>query len=158
MKSKLSIFTLFTVLFIGSISAQEKIIKTDAEWKNILTPEQYQVLRKSGTEPAFSGEYDHFYEKGIYYCAACNTPLFTSKSKFDSGSGWPSFDNHIRNNVGFHEDTKYGITRIEIICNVCSGHLGHMFMDGPKKTTGKRYCVNSIALKFKKTQQNNISQ
>ena len=152
MNSKLSFFTLFTVFFIGSISAQKKIIKTDAEWKKILTPAQYQVLRKAGTEPAFSGKYDHFYKKGTYYCAACNTPLFTSKSKFDSGSGWPSFDNHIGNNVGFHEDDKYGITRTEIICNICDGHLGHMFMDGPKKTTGKRYCVNSLALKFKKSQ------
>ncbi|MDO3694557.1 peptide-methionine (R)-S-oxide reductase MsrB [Wenyingzhuangia sp. chi5] len=152
MKSKLSLFTLFAILCINSISAQTKIIKTDAEWKKILSPAEYQVLRKAGTERAFSGKYDHFYEKGTYYCAACGTPLFSSKNKFDSGSGWPSFDNHIGNNVGFNEDHRFGDTITEIICNICDGHLGHMFMDGPKKTTGKRYCVNSLALKFKKSQ------
>ncbi|MGY5353298.1 peptide-methionine (R)-S-oxide reductase MsrB [Wenyingzhuangia sp. IMCC45467] len=152
MKSKQSLFILFIIFCIGSISAQTKIIKTDAEWKKTLTPNQYQVLIKKGTEPAFSGKYDKFYKKGTYHCAACNTPLFTSKSKFDSGSGWPSFDEHIGNNIGFNKDNKYGITRTEIVCNVCDGHLGHIFMDGPKNTTGKRYCVNSLALKFKNSQ------
>ncbi|ANW95500.1 methionine sulfoxide reductase B [Wenyingzhuangia fucanilytica] len=152
MKLKLSLFTLLAVFCISSISAQTKIIKTDAEWKKILSPAEYHILREKGTEYAFSGKYDHFYEKGTYYCAGCNTPLFTSKSKFNSGSGWPSFDSHIGNNVGFHEDNKYGMKRTELTCNTCDGHLGHIFMDGPKKTTGKRYCINSLALKFKKSQ------
>lgn len=158
MTTKFSLFTFLFILFVSNITAQEKIIKTNAEWKKLLTPEQYQILREEGTEYAFSGEYDKFYKKGTYYCAACNTPLFTSKSKFDSGTGWPSFDNHIDNNVDFHVDKKYGMTRTEITCNVCNGHLGHLFMDGPKRTTGKRYCVNSLALKFNNYQQTNTSQ
>lgn len=153
MTSKFSLLTIFIFLFLNGISAQEKIIKTDAEWKKILTPKQYQILREKETEYAFSGEYDKFYKKGTYHCAACNTPLFTSESKFDSGSGWPSFDNHINNNVGFHVDKKYEMVRTEITCNVCNGHLGHIFMDGPKNTTGKRYCVNSLALKFNNSQK-----
>lgn len=149
MTLKTLIFTFFSIICFQNLSAQEKIIKTDTEWKEILTPKQYHILREKGTEYAFSGKYDKFYKKGTYYCAACNTALFKSKDKFDSGTGWPSFDNHIKNNVGFKEDHKYGMTRTEVVCNVCNGHLGHMFMDGPKKTTGKRYCVNSLALKFK---------
>lgn len=134
------------------MSAQKKVIKSNTEWKKELTSEQYHILREKGTEYAFSGEYNKFYKEGTYHCAACNTPLFSSDSKFDSGTGWPSFDNHIKQNVNFHVDKKYGMIRTEITCNVCEGHLGHIFLDGPNETTGKRYCVNSLSLKFIKKQ------
>lgn len=146
-----SIFLIPVFLFVNTLLAQEKIVKTNEEWKKILTPKQYYILRQKGTEPAFSGELNKVYTKGIYYCAACNTPLFNSDTKFDSGTGWPSFYNHIGDNIDFVADYKYGITRVEIICKVCDGHLGHVFNDGPKKTTGKRYCVNSISLTFKES-------
>lgn len=148
---KLIIYLASTLLFlVCHLSfSQQKISKTDAEWKEVLTPKQYQILRQKGTEYAFSGALNKHYQKGIYHCAGCNTPLFDSKTKFDSGTGWPSFDNHIKNNVSTLKDYKYGITRTEIVCNVCDGHLGHLFLDGPRKTTGKRYCVNSESLQFK---------
>ncbi|MGY5352904.1 peptide-methionine (R)-S-oxide reductase MsrB [Wenyingzhuangia sp. IMCC45533] len=138
------------LLFLSMTSfGQEKIIKSDAEWKQQLTKEQYYILRQKGTEYAFSGKYNKHYKNGTYHCAGCDTPLFESTTKFDSGTGWPSFDNHISNHVSFLEDHKYGMVRTEIICKVCEGHLGHMFLDGPRKTTGKRYCVNSASLLFK---------
>lgn len=158
MKHFLHLVILFVFATINNIHAQEKIVKTDAEWKQQLTAKQYHILRQKGTEYAFSGEYNKHYKPGTYYCAACNTPLFSSQTKFDSGTGWPSFDNHIANNIDFLVDKKYGMIRTEIICNVCNGHLGHLFKDGPKKTTGKRYCVNSAALTFKKTEQPNTNQ
>lgn len=140
------------VLLSHPLNAQKnttKIKKTDSEWKNTLTVIEYYVLRKAGTERAFSGSYDKFYKKGIYLCKGCNTPLFKSEHKFDSKSGWPSFDTPIKNNVTYTTDTDLGYKRTEVRCNTCNGHLGHVFNDGPRKTTGKRYCINSVALTFK---------
>lgn len=148
MRTLISLTSLLIFLFNLSASAQEKVIKTEAEWKEVLTPQQYYVLRKKGTERPFTGELNKNYKKGTYHCAACNTPLFKSKTKFDSGTGWPSFDNHIKENVDFIADYTHGMKRVEITCSVCDGHLGHVFNDGPG-TTGKRYCVNSASLIFK---------
>lgn len=147
-------YQIILFLFIYSIplNAQEKqkenIYKTDTEWKVQLSELEYYVLRKSGTERAFSGTYDKFYKKGTYLCKGCNTPLFKSEHKFNSGSGWPSFDRPIKGNIGYTTDTDLGYKRTEVHCNTCNGHMGHVFNDGPKSTTGKRYCINSIALKF----------
>lgn len=124
------------------------ITKTDAEWKKLLTDQQYHVLREAGTERPFSSKLNKNYEKGVYHCAACDTPLFKSEHKYDSGSGWPSFDREIEGNVAFGTDTKIGYTRAEEHCATCGGHLGHVFNDGPKETTGKRHCINGVALKF----------
>ena len=124
-----------------------KISKTDAEWKAELTEMQYNVLRKAGTERAFSSALNKNYKKGVYVCAACSTPLFKSEYKYDSGSGWPSFDREIKDNVAFGTDANLGYTRDEEHCATCGGHLGHVFNDGPK-TTGKRHCINGAALKF----------
>lgn len=125
-----------------------EVNKTEAEWKAELTPEQFYVLRKEGTERAFSSPLNKNYEPGVYHCAACNTPLFKSEHKFDSGSGWPSFDREIKGNVAFSTDYKIGYARTEEHCATCGGHLGHVFNDGPKQTTGKRHCINGVALKF----------
>lgn len=123
-----------------------QVSKTDEQWKADLTPEQYYVLRKEGTERPFSSPLNKNYEKGIYVCAACNTPVFKSEHKFDSGTGWPSFDKEITGNVAFTgNDLYFGI---EEHCAVCGGHLGHVFNDGPKNSTGKRHCINGVALKF----------
>ena len=128
-----------------------KVTKTDQEWKNQLNDLQYNVLRKSGTERAFSSPLNKIYKPGIYSCAACDTPLFEGKHKFDSGSGWPSFDREIEGNVAFSVDYNIGMARNEEHCAVCGGHLGHVFNDGPRKTTGLRHCVNGAALKFTPT-------
>ena len=128
-----------------------KVTKTDQEWKNQLNNLQYNVLRKSGTERAFSSPLNKIYKPGIYSCAACDTPLFEGKHKFDSGSGWPSFDREIEGNVAFSVDYNIGMARNEEHCAVCGGHLGHVFNDGPRKTTGLRHCVNGAALKFTPT-------
>ena len=125
-----------------------KITKTDSEWKAWLTPEQYHVLRKAGTERPFSSALNKNYKKGVYVCAACNTTLFKSEHKFDSGTGWPSFDREIEGHVEFTTDRNLGYARTEEHCGTCGGHLGHVFNDGPKNTTGKRHCINGVSLKF----------
>jgi peptide-methionine (R)-S-oxide reductase len=125
-----------------------KITKTEKEWQESLTPLQYHVLREAGTEPPFSSPLNKNYKKGTYVCAACGTPLFKSKHKFDSGTGWPSFDREIKGNVAFSTDNKLRYPRTEEHCAVCGGHLGHVFDDGPPNTTGKRHCINGAALKF----------
>ena len=124
--------------------------KNDSEWKEKLTPEQYQVLRERGTERAFSGKYDDFYEEGMYQCGGCGAQLFDSNRKYDAGCGWPSFDEALPGAVEFHEDNSLGMKRTEVVCVKCGGHLGHVFHDGPKETTGKRFCINSLALGFDK--------
>ncbi len=122
----------------------------EEEWKQKLTPEQYHVLREKGTEPAFTNTLYDNHETGMYVCAACGHELFSSDAKFDSGTGWPSFDQAMnRENVELHEDTSYGMHRTEVICKNCGSHLGHVFNDGPKETTGERYCINGCALTFK---------
>jgi len=128
--------------------ATTKIQKTDAEWKKELTPEQYEVLRNKGTERAFTGEYYNHFEKGDYVCAACNNVIFHSNMKFHSDCGWPSFDQAIKGSVIYKEDNTFGMTRTEVMCAKCGGHLGHVFDDGPKETTGKRFCTNSVSIKF----------
>lgn len=125
-----------------------EVTKTDAEWKAQLSPEAYQVLRHEATEPAFSSPLNDNHQKGTYVCAGCGTPLYESEHKFDSGTGWPSFDRVIEGNVAFSTDNKLGYTRTEEHCATCGGHLGHVFNDGPKETTGKRHCINGVALKF----------
>lgn len=117
-------------------------------WKNKLTKEQYHVLREKGTEPAFTGKYWNHHEKGVYKCAGCGIPLFSSEEKFISGTGWPSFDNvYDEANVKKKLDESYGMKRTEVLCSNCGGHLGHVFDDG-QNTTGCRYCINSISLDF----------
>jgi peptide-methionine (R)-S-oxide reductase len=125
----------------------EKINKTEQQWKQELTAEQYKVLREKGTERPFTGEYEHCKTAGTYRCAACGQELFSSDTKFESGSGWPSFYQPVAGHVDAHEDNSHGMRRIEVTCSRCGGHLGHVFPDGPRPT-GLRYCINSAALKL----------
>ncbi len=123
--------------------------QTDDEWKKKLSPEAYHVLREKGTEPAFTGKYVHEKTSGLYEGAACGNPLFSSDTKFDSGTGWPSFDQALPGAVKYEHDATYGMERTEVLCANCSSHLGHVFDDGPTHTTGKRYCMNSVCLNLK---------
>jgi peptide-methionine (R)-S-oxide reductase len=122
--------------------------KTEADWKKKLTPEQYRVLREKGTERAFTGEYDKLFDSGKYKCAACGEVLFSSDFKYDSGCGWPAFFEAFSDKIATKEDNTLGMHRIEVMCVKCGSHLGHVFDDGPKENGGKRYCINSVALKF----------
>lgn len=122
---------------------------SDKYWKENLSEESYRILREKGTEPPFSGKYNLHFENGYYLCIACENPLFKSGQKFDSGCGWPSFDDAIKGSVKNILDKSHGMIRTEIVCNNCGGHLGHVFNDGPTKT-GQRYCVNSLSVDFKK--------
>ncbi len=131
------------------MQGEKKLRRSEEEWKEALTPEQYQVLREKGTEPAFTGKYYKNDETGMYVCGACGAPLFSSKTKFESGSGWPSFWGAVDDGaVEICDDMSHGLKRVEAVCSRCGSHLGHIFDDGPQPT-GKRYCINSCALDFR---------
>lgn len=130
-----------------------EIKKSDEDWRKLLSPLQFNVLREKGTERAFTGEYDDLFEEGTYFCAACGTELFTSKTKYNSGCGWPAFYDPANNkNIVEKKDFSHGMVRTEVMCAKCGGHLGHVFADGPQPT-GLRYCINSASLKFKAIQE-----
>jgi peptide-methionine (R)-S-oxide reductase len=124
------------------------IQKTDEQWKELLSEQEYYVLREKGTDRPSDGGYTNHFEKGTYICRACKTPLFPSESKYKSHCGWPSFDNALEGKIIYKKDTSHNMIRTEIICGTCGGHLGHIFDDGPRDTTGKRYCVNTSSIKF----------
>ncbi len=132
-----------------------EITKTDEEWKAELTPMEYEILRKAGTERAFTSELLDIKESGTFVCAACQNPLYETKHKFESGSGWPSFDRAIEGSLAYSSDRKLGYKREELLCGKCGGHLGHVFNDGPRETTGKRHCINGVALDFIPKTENN---
>jgi peptide-methionine (R)-S-oxide reductase len=156
------ITTAFGVLFVNFTSQDNypklinstkkmkdyKVQKSDEEWKKILSDEEYRVLINKGTEYPGTGEYNIHMKEGIYNCKGCDNPLFTSDQKFESNCGWPSFDNAIEGSVEYKNDYTVGMTRVEILCTNCGGHLGHVFNDGPTES-GKRYCVNSVSIDFK---------
>ncbi len=131
----------------GNPAPDHKVVKTEAEWRKQLTPEQYHVTREAGTERAFSSEMCSLFEPGIYSCLCCDTVLFDATEKFESGTGWPSFTQPIKPNViAYNADSSWGMTRVETVCNTCDAHLGHVFPDGPRPS-GLRYCMNAVALK-----------
>ena len=136
-----------------SKSMTYKIQKSDKEWKDLLTPAQFHIIREKGTESPGTGSYNLHFKKGEYACAACGILLFESTHKYDSHCGWPSFDKAIEGTVEYKKDTSLGRFRTEILCMNCGGHLGHVFDDGPQETTGKRYCVNSLSLEFKEVEE-----
>lgn len=132
----------------GNLAPDARVEKTNEEWKKVLTPEQFRVTREKGTEYAFSGEYCEAHDRGLYACRCCDTPLFDSTGKFDSGTGWPSFTEPVKNNVIKYEgDRSHSMQRVEVMCNICDGHLGHVFPDGPPPT-GLRFCINSASIKL----------
>jgi peptide-methionine (R)-S-oxide reductase len=131
----------------GGTVDERQLPQTDQEWRERLSAEEYHILRERGTEPRFSGEHLNRKDDGTYVCAGCGTPLFDSETKYDSGCGWPSFYAAEESNVVKEEDTRHGMRRIEIKCSTCDGHLGHVFDDGPAPT-GKRFCINSVAIDF----------
>jgi len=129
------------------MTGKEKVQKSEQEWRDLLTPEQYAVLRGQATERPFTGDYVNTKTPGVYRCAACGNPLFASDTKFESNSGWPSFYDVVEEgNVELREDLSHGMRRVEVVCGQCEGHLGHLFEDGPRDKTGLRYCINSLAL------------
>lgn len=154
---RMKYITITLILFSTLVSCSQEKNKpayeykyslSEEEWKNKLSPEQYRVLREKGTEPAWTGKYNDFHEKGIFICAGCGDTLFTSQHKFDSHCGWPSFYTSYDNDkIQTQMDSSYGMIRVEIMCNNCGGHLGHVFDDGPRPTR-QRYCVNSASLDF----------
>jgi peptide-methionine (R)-S-oxide reductase len=157
MKKLLLFIVAFTAVVSKNYSQEKKekimikkINKTEEQWKNELTDQEYYVLREKGTDRPSEGGLTSHFEKGTYHCAACNMQLFESNSKFQSHCGWPSFDDAIEGTVNYVRDISHGMIRTEIICAACDGHLGHIFDDGPKETTGKRYCVNTSSIKFVK--------
>ena len=150
------VFIAFLISCSGVAQKSEKkvakkyaVSKTASEWKKQLTSLQYYVLREAGTERSFTSSLNENKKNGLYVCAACETPLYDSDHKFDSGTGWPSFDRAIVNNVELDVDYKIGYARTELKCATCGGHLGHSFNDGPSNTTGERHCINGASLKFK---------
>ncbi len=152
------LFFAFSFTAIAQVNSKnqpkiESMKKTDAEWKKTLTPQEYYVLREKGTDRASDGGYTKHFEKGTYICAACETQLFKSNSKYESHCGWPSFDDALPDTVEMKSDYTAGMIRTEITCKACGGHLGHIFDDGPKETTGKRYCVNTTSIKFVKSEK-----
>lgn len=158
MMMKNQVLFFITVLLIGcnGVSQEKKskedksyeVKKTDQQWREELPKMSYMVLRKAATEYPFTGKYNNHKAKGTYTCAGCNTPLYKSENKYDSKCGWPSFDRALETNIEYDVDYKLGYARTELKCNKCGGHLGHVFNDGPKETTGKRHCINSAALNF----------
>lgn len=134
----------------GNPVPDRRVEKTDEEWKEILSPEQYRITRKKGTEAPYSGALCSVYEAGVYSCICCNTKLFDSTIKFESGSGWPSFTQPIKENaISYERDTSFGMVRVEVMCNTCDAHLGHVFPDGPEPS-GLRYCINSESIQIEK--------
>jgi peptide-methionine (R)-S-oxide reductase len=132
----------------GNPTPDQRVEKTEAEWKSILTPEQFRITRQKGTERAGSGALCSSHDAGKYSCICCDTPLFDSTIKFESGTGWPSFTEPIKENaIKYHKDVSYGMTRVEVMCNTCDSHLGHVFPDGPEPS-GLRYCVNSESIQL----------
>ena len=130
-------------------SKKYNVHKSEAEWKEKLTPDQFRILRQAGTEMPGTSKFNDFNEVGTYVCAACETPLYKSDRKFNAHCGWPSFDKALDENIELDVDYKVGYARTELKCNNCGSHLGHVFEDGPKETTGQRHCLNGVALKFK---------
>lgn len=154
---KTIILTLLTIITLGcngnaqkesKASSEFEITKTDAQWRKILTPQEYAVLRKGATEKPFSSELNDVTGPGTFVCAACANELYRAEHKFDSGTGWPSFDRAIQGGVAYGADSKLGYEHNEIHCARCGGHLGHLFDDGPSETTGKRHCINGVAMNF----------
>lgn len=135
----------------GNPAPDARVEKTEAEWKALLTPEEFMITRKKGTERAFTGEYCEAHDPGLYACRCCGTPLFDSSLKFDSGTGWPSFTEPVAERViRYESDRSYGMHRVEVMCNICDAHLGHVFPDGPPPT-GLRFCINSASIRLVET-------